>query len=71
MSGVIDDRGVQWEHCSLCHKFVRLTNLGYVPPHIHPPYGQDICMECTNMHPQIESIIPAKSWIAEREGAPA
>lgn len=64
MSGVIDGNGVQWEHCSLCGKSVRLDDLGYVPPHRGYPYGQDICLECTNVHPNIEMIQPAAKWVA-------
>lgn len=67
MSGVIDNNEVQWEHCSLCTKWVRIENLGYEPPSAEHSCGRDICLACTNKHPNIESIQPAKSWIAQYE----
>ena len=65
MSGVIDENGIQWEHCNCCSKFARLDNLGYEPPTTEFKHGRDICLACTNKHPNIESIEPAKSWLPQ------
>lgn len=70
MSGVIDGAGVQWEHCSACHKFVRIENLGYEPPSATYEYGRDLCITCVNAHPDIESIQPAASWLPQFEATP-
>lgn len=62
MSGVVDEHGVQWEHCNGCDRFVRLTNLGYEPPSETFKYGRMLCIKCTNKHSNIESIQPAPDW---------
>lgn len=46
MSGVIDDNGVQWEHCNECGKWVRYHHLKYEPPSRDHKYGRDLCPEC-------------------------
>ena len=63
MAGVIDEHGVQWEHCSQCAKWIRLENLGYEKPSLAHPHGRDLCMQCTNLAPDIEQIVPASEWI--------
>lgn len=68
MSGVIDENGVQWEHCNVCTKWVKIQDLGYEPPSAEYDCGRDICLECTNKHPNIEIIIPAKGWIPRFSG---
>lgn len=67
MSGVIDDNGVQWEHCNDCGKFVRLTNLGYLKPSEAYPHGKDLCVRCVDAGIQgrqylFHNIVPASSW---------
>lgn len=69
MSGVIDENGQQWEHCNVCAKMFKIENLGYEPPiQGMPESGRDICLACTNKHPHIDKILPAKSWIPQYEG---
>jgi hypothetical protein len=48
MSGIIDEKGIQWEHCNECTKFTKLDNLGYEPPTRKYKYGRDLCIDCTN-----------------------
>jgi len=69
MSGVILEDGVQWEHCNVCAKWVRLDNLGYMKPSKKNPYGLNICMDCTNKLSQwhLVRVIPATRWVAKRE----
>lgn len=67
MSGVIDDKGIQWEHCNVCGKWVRLDDLGLDPTDTHHKGGCDICLECVNKHPNIEAIQPAKAWVPQYE----
>lgn len=68
MSGVIDGKGQQWEHCGKCHEFVRFPqNLGYQKPNNQYKYGRDLCIKCTDDGIQsgeikFEEIIPAPSW---------
>lgn len=68
MAGVIDERGVQWEHCSCCGKLVRLQDLGYQPKSHQHPYGRDLCLTCANALPQaqLRKVQPAVNWIARR-----
>jgi len=68
MSGIIDNNGVQWEHCTVCGTMVRLDDLGYEPPSEQHKHGRDICLSCTNQHDDIESIVPAHRWVAQYEG---
>lgn len=65
MSGVIDKDGVQWEHCNCCGEWTKIDNLGYEPPSLQFDCGRDICLACTNKHPNIESIKPAAAWIPQ------
>lgn len=64
MSGVIEN-GVQWERCNCCTTFTKLTSLGYEPPSAQFEHGRDICLDCTNKHPDIESVEPAEDWIPQ------
>ena len=48
MSGVIDDNGVQWEHCHGCSDWVKIRNLAYMPPTASHPYGLDLCQKCAD-----------------------
>ena len=65
MSGVIDGKGVQWEHCNLCGEWIKISMLGYEPPSKEYDCGRDICIKCTNKHPNIESIQPANGWVPQ------
>jgi len=50
MSGVIDENGVQWEHCNSCNIFVEIDNLCYAPS--NPDfweYGLDLCHMCADI----------------------
>jgi hypothetical protein len=67
MSGVIDEHGQQWEHCSVCTGWVRIEDLGYEPPSPQFTCGRDICLKCTNAHPDIERIKPSPNWVAQYE----
>lgn len=64
MSGVIDEKGVQWEHCSVCSKMVKLSMLGYEPPSDAHKNGRDICIVCVNKLSQraIKRVLPATDW---------
>jgi len=68
MSGVIDDKGVQWGHCNECGDFVRLTDLGYQPPSKAHPHGRDLCIRCVNALPQwhLARVKPAPGWLEKR-----
>lgn len=46
MAGVIDDSGQQWEHCSLCGKFVKVEELWYEVPNKRFRFGRDLCKRC-------------------------
>lgn len=70
MSGVFIN-GVQWEHCCVCSKWVALDDLGYEPPSAQFEHGRDICLACTNVHPDIELIKPAVRWEAQYGAAEA
>ncbi len=63
MSGVIDEKGMQWEHCNICGKLVRLTNLGYERPSTAYPHGRDIGICCISKVPDIEQVNPAPTWV--------
>jgi hypothetical protein len=47
MSGVLDDNGIQWEHCNICSKWVDIDYLMYEEPTTDHPYGLDLCHECS------------------------
>mgnify|MGYP000243387515 CR=1 FL=1 len=71
MSGVVDEKGQQWEHCNCCGKFVRFPqDLGYEEPSDEHKYGRDLCTKCTNEAPDIERIRPAPSWVPQYETTP-
>ena len=46
MSGVIDENGVQWEHCTECLGWVRYEDLKYEAPTTQHPHGRDLCPRC-------------------------
>jgi hypothetical protein len=46
MSGVIDDNGIQWEHCNSCGKFVEIDHLFYEYPNNVNLNGRDLCEDC-------------------------
>lgn len=71
MSGVIDHKGQQWEHCCGCGKLVRFPqNLGYEVPTPAYEYGRDLCVECVDSGirsgaVRFENINPAPEWVAQ------
>lgn len=50
MSGVIDENGVQWEHCNVCGGWVNIDDLGYLRPDEDYKYGLDICGTCHDIY---------------------
>lgn len=69
MSGVIDEKGQQWEHCNGCGVFCRWPqNLGYQPPSKAHPVGRMLCIACVNKLPQwhLARVKPAPGWVAQR-----
>ena len=46
MSGVVDEHGQQWEHCTACRVFIEIEKLGYELPSPEHKYGRDLCPEC-------------------------
>jgi NAD-dependent SIR2 family protein deacetylase len=67
MSGVIDSKGRQWEHCNVCGKLVMMEDLGYVKPSKTHQHGQDICVTCVDAairagRVRFGQIVPAKNW---------
>jgi hypothetical protein len=48
MSGVMDEHGQQWEHCSLCREFVKIQDLEYEEASEAFPFGLDLCPSCYN-----------------------
>jgi len=72
MSGVIDERGQQWERCCGCLGWKRIEDLGYVQPSVHHPYGIDLCVECVDTSIQLEmvpfeAIVPSVNWVVTEE----
>lgn len=63
MSGVVVD-GVQWEHCCEYGTFVKLSNLGYLPPSAEFPHGRDLCIACSNKAENLQNVVPAADWDA-------
>lgn len=65
MSGVIDEKGQQWEHCNICGGWVAIEMLGYEPKTPDHPYGRDVCIKCVQaMSPEkVQQIIPSERWI--------
>lgn len=57
MSGVIDENGVQWEHCAVCGEFVRIEDLLYEPPSVRFKYGRDIGPCCWDLSPEQQDEI--------------
>lgn len=71
MSGVIDERGVQWERCNCCGKFTQFEELGFLPEGsnlAHKVHGRDtpmdICIKCVQSLDQDDMWLlePAASW---------
>jgi len=56
MAGVIDSKGVQWEHCGECRKWVRFDQLWYEHPTEKHKHGRDLCSNCA----RIERILGKK-----------
>lgn len=68
MSGIIDDRGTQWEHCNGCGALIKLDDLGYLKPTAYHKHGLDLCVDCADTLIQtrivkFRQIVPAHSWI--------
>lgn len=68
MSGVVDDKGQQWEHCGKCNGFFRFPqNLGYEKPSTKLPYGRMLCVKCVDTllrarEVKFRQIVPAPDW---------
>ena len=74
MSGVIDNNGQQWEHCTACSKYVRIDDLGFLKPGLSPafPHGADLCIQCVVADDAlVQMVIPARTWKPVYEGAAA
>lgn len=73
MSGVIDDKGQQWEHCNGCGAFVKFPqNLGYEKPTKAHSCGRDLCVKCVDLgirggKIKFRNIVPASSWAVSRD----
>lgn len=67
MSGITDEKGIQWERCTECTKYVEFDNLGYEPPTKKYKHGRDLCIDCTNKLSQykIRKIVPAAKWLPQ------
>lgn len=61
MSGVIDERGQQWEHCNACTNFVRIQDLLYEQPSEKFEHGRDICPTCWDLPEWIRNIRRAQA----------
>jgi hypothetical protein len=57
MSGVIDDNGVQWEHCHGCGEFVQIELLLYEEKSAGHPYGRDLCPKCAGSDAKPETLV--------------
>jgi hypothetical protein len=68
MSGVIDNKGQQWEHCDGCYEFKRFPqDLGHEKPTDKWQYGRMLCVKCVDRgikagETLFENVIPASSW---------
>jgi hypothetical protein len=70
MSGVVDAKGQQWEHCNAHAKpalFKFPQDLGYEKPSVALPYGRMICVTCADQlirarKVKFKQIVPAPSW---------
>jgi formylmethanofuran dehydrogenase subunit E len=62
MSGVIDSKGVQWEHCNHCGDFVPLPELAY--EHSSPAFkhGRMLCIVCVNENEAVADFDIPASW---------
>lgn len=74
MAGIVDDKGVQWEHCNFCAAWVRLPNLGYLKPSKAHPHGADICVKCVDAGLRAKKfrfgyVVPAPEWKRVRVAA--
>lgn len=61
MSGVIDENGVQWEHCGVCGEFVDIRTLSYEQPSERFKYGRDIGPCCVNLTPEQQDAISERA----------
>ncbi len=69
MSGVVDEKGQQWEHCGSCDGFFKFPqSLGYQKPSKQLPYGRMLCVGCVNKLSQwhLARVVPAPDWVAQR-----
>lgn len=69
MSGIVDDKGQQCEHCNSCGNMKKYPqDLGYQKPQKSWPYGRMLCMACTNkLSPwHLSRVVPGAGWIAQR-----
>lgn len=67
MSGVIDDKGRQWERCNGCGEWTLIQDLGYLRPRPHHPHGLDLCVSCVDLAIRcgaikFQDVAPAQSW---------
>ena len=67
MSGVIDENGVQWEHCNICGNMVKLEDLGFIPTWKTHSHGVDVCVKCVDKLIKerkiaFNKVVPAKTW---------
>lgn len=67
MAGVIDEKGVQWEHCCGCGGMFRMDALGYEKPTAKFQFGRDLCVVCVdagirNRSIRFRNIRPAATW---------
>jgi len=67
MSGVIDEKGRQWEKCSGCGEWVLIEDLGYLRPNAKHRHGLDLCVSCVDLaircrSIQFREVAPAQSW---------
>lgn len=63
MSGVIDEQGIQWEHCNICGDFERIDQLQYDPPSTSYPHGRDVCRKCWRLMDSPRSLARRKKRI--------
>lgn len=68
MSGVVDSKGQQWEHCGKCHDFFKFPqSLGYEKPSAQFKYGRMLCVTCVDKllkarEVKFRQIVPAPDW---------
>ncbi len=65
MSGIIDEKGQQWEKCNECGKWVKIQYLHYEQPTPEHKYGRDLCKACAEE--LNEAAQEEANWYAELE----